>query len=233
MTDVIGLIVFSAIILIIWTIFYRENPLYKAVSSMSVGLMLAFWLKGGLDTLFKDVIKPALLGFELPRLMVLMLGLLMFLRFYPKLAYVSKWPIAILAGVGTGIATRGAVSAMILSQIRVGSFVGVDLFTGIENILILVGTISTLVYFLFSFERGNVVGTISKVGQVYMMLSFGVVFGMSVYGSSVMTQMTYLLDYPGYYVTAVAVIILIVDIYIRRQRKVPEDDPVPEIDPQI
>ncbi|MCK4789638.1 MAG: hypothetical protein KAV87_38210, partial [Desulfobacteraceae bacterium] len=62
---------------------------------------------------------------------------------------------------------------------------------------------------------------------------FGVVFGMSVYGSSVMTQMTYLLDYPGYYVTIVAVLILIADIVIRRQRKVPEVDPVPEIDPQI
>lgn len=231
--DVIGLVVFSAIILIIWTIFYRENPLYKAVSSMSVGLMLAFWLKGGFDTLIKDVIKPALLGYELPRIMVLILGLLMFMRFFPNLAYLSRWPIAILAGIGTGIASRGAVSAMILSQIRVDSFIGTNLITSIENILIWVGTISTTVYFLFSRERGKVLGTISKVGQVYMMLSFGVVFGMSVYGSSVMTQMTYLLDYPGYYVTAVAVVILIVDIYIRRQRKVPEDDTVPEIDPQI
>lgn len=231
--DVIGLVVFSAIILIIWTIFYRENPLYKAVSSMSVGLMLAFWLKGGFDTLIKDVIKPALLGFELPRLMVLILGLLMFMRFFPNLAYVARWPVAILAGIGTGIASRGAVSAMILSQIRVDSFIGANLLTSINNILIWVGTISTTVYFLFSRERGKVLGTISKVGQVYMMLSFGVVFGMSVYGSSVMTQMTYLLDYPGYYVTAVAVVIIIIDIFIRRQRKVPEDVLVPESDPQI
>jgi len=222
MTDVIGLVVFSAIILIIWTIFYRENSLYKAVSSMSVGLMLAFWLKGGFDTLFKDVIKPSLLGLELPRLAVLILGLLMFLRFYDKLSYVSRWPVAILAGVGTGIASRGAVSAMILSQLRVDSFIGVDLLTNVNNILIWVGTISTTVYFLFSHGRGKVVGAISKVGQVYMMLAFGVVFGMSVYGSSVMTQMTYLLDYPGYYVTAVAVLILIADIIIRKRRKVPE-----------
>lgn len=232
MVDVIGLVVFSAIILIIWTIFYRENALYKAVSSMSVGLMLAFWLKGGLDTLFKDVIKPSL-GFELPRLAVLILGLLMFIRFLPKYAYIARWPVAILAGIGTGIASRGAVSAMILSQIRVDSFLGADFITGINNILIWIGTISTMVYFLFSRERGKVLGPISKVGQVYMMLSFGVVFGMSVYGSSVMTQMTYLLDYPGYYVTIVAVLILIADIVIRRQRKVPEVDPVPEIDPQI
>ena len=221
MTDVIGLLVFSSIILIIWTIFYRENSFYKAISSMSVGLMLAFWLKGGFDTLFKDVVKPSLIGLELPRLAVLILGLLMFFRFFPNLAYVSKWPIAILAGIGTAIASRGAVSAMILSQIRVNPFVGANFFTGIENILIWVGTIATTVYFLFSQERGKVLGTISKVGQVYMMLSFGVVFGMSVYGASVMTQMTYLLDYPGYIPTAIAVLVIIADIILRR-RKVPE-----------
>lgn len=222
MTDIIGSLVFSSIILIIWTIFYRENPFYKAVSSMSVGLMLAFWLKGSLDTLFKDVIKPALMGFELPRLAVLILGLLIFMRFFEGLEFASKWPIAILAGVGTAIASKGAVSAMILSQISAGSFVGADLLTNVNNLLIWVGMIATTVYFLFSFERGPVLGTISRLGQIYMMLAFGVVFGMSVYGASVMTQMTFLLDYPGYIATAVAVLIIIADIVLRMQRKAPE-----------
>lgn len=222
MSDFLGSLVFASIILIIWTIFYRENPFYKAVSSMSVGLMLAFWLKGGIDTLFKDVIKPALIGFELPRLAVLIIGLLMFLRFFRNLEFVSKWPIAILAGVGTAIASKGAVSAMILSQIAAGSFVGANLFTNIENLLIWVGTITTTVYFLFSFERGPIVGAVSRLGQVYMMLAFGVVFGMSVYGSTVLTEMTYLLGYPGYIATAVAVLIIIADIALRMVRKAPE-----------
>jgi hypothetical protein len=222
LSDFIGSIVFASIILIIWTIFYRGNPFYKAVSSMSVGLMLAFWLKGGLDTLLKDVIKPALIGFELPRLAVLILGLLMFLRFFKNLEFVSKWPIAILAGVGTAIASKGAVSAMILSQIAAGSFVGSNLLTNVENLLIWVGTIATLVYFLFSFERGPIVGMISRLGQVYMMLAFGVVFGMSVYGSTVLTEMTYLLGYPGYIATAVAVLVIVADIALRMVRKAPE-----------
>jgi len=222
LSDFIGSIVFASIILIIWTIFYRGNPFYKAVSSMSVGLMLAFWLKGGLDTLLKDVIKPALIGFEPPRLAVLILGLLMFLRFFKNLEFVSKWPIAILAGVGTAIASKGAVSAMILSQIAAGSFVGSNLLTNVENLLIWVGTIATLVYFLFSFERGPIVGMISRLGQVYMMLAFGVVFGMSVYGSTVLTEMTYLLGYPGYIATAVAVLVIVADIALRMVRKAPE-----------
>lgn len=219
MSEFIGSLVFTSIILIIWTIFYRENPFYKAISSMSVGLMLAFWLKGGFDTLYKDVIKPAI-AMEPARVAVLIIGLLMFLRFYEDLAFVSKWPIAILAGVGTAIASKGAVSAMILSQITASSFIGADILTNINNLLIWIGTIATLIYFLFSFERGPVLGGISRVGQVYMMLSFGVVFGMAIYGSSVLTQMTYLLKYPGYIATAVAILAIIVDIIMRRQKSI-------------
>ena len=218
MTDVISTLVFCSLILIIWTIFYRENPFYKAVSSMSVGLMLAFWLKGGIDTLIKDVIKPATLQFQPARIVVLILGLLMFLRFYPEQAYISKWPLAILAGVGTAIASKGAVSTMILSQLGASPFTGADMLTNLNNLLIWVGVIAVTVYFLFSFERGPVLGAISRVGQVYMMLAFGVVFGMSVYGASVMTQMTFLLDYPGYYATAVAVLVVIADIVIRSRK---------------
>ena len=222
MSEFIGDLVFCIVILSIWTIFYKENPLYKAMSSMSVGLMLAFWLKGGINTLIKDVIEPAIFEFRPGRIVVLLLGLSMFLRFKEDLSFVSKWPIAVLAGVGTAIASRGAVSTMIVDQISASSFIGNDLLTNVNNLLIWVGVIATTVYFLFSFERGPVIGKISKIGEVYMMLAFGVVFGMYVYSGNVLTQMSYLLDYPGYYASAVAAIIIIADIVRRTQKKEPD-----------
>jgi len=222
MSDMIGDLVFVAIIVGIWTIFYRENAVYKAISSSSVGLMLAFWLKGGFDTIYKDVFKPALFDMNLARMAVLVLGLMIFLRFYQSLAFASKWPIAILAGVGTAIASKGAVSAMILNQIAAGPFFTADILTNINNILIWVGAIATTVYFLFSFERGPILNTISRIGQVYMMLAFGVTFGMAIYGSSVLTQMNFLLKAPGYYVTIIAIIIIVADIVMRSRKQKPE-----------
>ena len=210
--DVIGELVFVAVIIMIWSVLYKENPFYKFVSSMSVGLMLAFWLKGGIDAIIDDVLKPAVLQGSIPRIVALLLGLAIFLRFSKSLYFASKWPIAILAGVGTAIASKGAISAMVLSQLKVGTFVGSNIVTNINNVLIFVGVISTLVYFLFSFGRGPVIGRISRIGQIFMMAAFGVVFGQYVYGSSVMAQMIYLLKYPGYYITAITIVILVVDV---------------------
>jgi len=219
-TDFLGGVVFAAIILGIWTIFYRENAVYKTISSMSVGLMLAFWLKGGFDTIYKDVVLPAS-QMNPARVAVLIIGLLIFLRFFQSLSFVSKWPIAILAGIGTAIASKGAVSAMILNQITAGPFLTSDLYTNINNIIIWVGIVATTIYFLFSFKRGPALNTVSKVGQVYMMLAFGVVFGQSIYSSSVLTQMNYLLKDPGYYVTALAILIVAADALMQMRKQQP------------
>jgi len=220
MTDFIGEIVFVALIVGIWTIFYRENAVYKTISSMSVGLMLAYWLKGGFDTIYKDVFLPAS-QINLARVAVLIIGLLMFLRFVQSLSFVSKWPIAILAGIGTAIASKGAVSAMVLSQITAGPFLTSDALTNVNNVLVWVGIVATTVYFLFSFRRGPALNTVSKVGQVYMMLAFGVVFGQSIYSASVLTQMNYLLKDPGYYVTALAIVIVVADAVMRMRKQQP------------
>lgn len=219
---ILGNLVFAAVIFMIWTVLYKENPLYKVIANLSVGLALAFWLKGGLDSLANNVVSPAIFQANVARIVVLALGLMMFLRYYKQISFASKWPIAILSGVGTAIAVKGAIPSMILSQIKAGSFAGADLYTSLMNIIIWVGIVSTLVYFIFSFQRGRVTGTISRIGQVYMMLSFGVVFGQSIYGSSVMVQMTYLLQYPGYYVTIIGIIGLIIwAIYNRNKNLKP------------
>jgi len=221
---VVGEFIFAAIILMIWSVLYKHNPFYKLISSMSVGLMLAFWLKGGIDAIIKDVLRPALLDMNLARFSVLVLGVIMFLRFHKGLSFASKWPIAILAGVGTAIATKGAIPTMILSQITVGSFVNTDIVGNLNIILIWIGVISTLVYFIFSFKRGPMVGGISKIGQVYMMIAFGVIFGQYVYGTSVMAQMLYLLTYPGYYATIIAILVLAASIAREKMKTKPAEE---------
>lgn len=199
---------FAAIILMCWTVLYKSNPLSKSMSHLSLGLMLAWWMKGCIDSLIKDVLVPASQG-NLMRITVLVLGLLMFARYYEGIAFTSKWPLAILAGIGTAIASRGAIPGMVLSQIKVGTFIGPDIVTNINNIIIWIGCISTLVYFIFSVERGPVLGGISKIGQVFMMLSFGTVFGALLTGSNTMAQLAFMFGYPGRYVAAVGVVIFI------------------------
>jgi len=210
---------FAAIILMCWSVLIKSNPFSKAMSNLSLGLMLAWWLKGCIDSLIKDVLVPASQG-NVARLTVLILGLLMFLRFSKGLAFTSRWPLAVLAGVGTAIATKGAIPSMVLAQLTVGTFVGPNIVDNINNMIIWLGCVSTLVYFIFSIERGPVLGPISRVGQVFMMISFGTVFGSLLTGDNVMASLAFMFGDPGRYVAAIGAAIFVAYVVIDIRKKV-------------
>jgi|GEM_PF-2389137 len=209
---------FAAIILMCWSVLIKSNPFSKAMSNLSLGLMLAFWLKGCIDALIKDVLIPASQG-NLARLTVLILGLLMFLRFSKALTFTSKWPLAVLAGVGTAIAAKGAIPSMVLAQLKIGSFAGPNIVDNINNIIIWGGCVATLIYFIFSIERGPVLGAISRVGQVFMMLSFGTVFGALLTGTNVMASLAFMFGEPGRYVAAIGAVIFVAYVIIDIRKK--------------
>ena len=57
------------------------------------------------------------------------------------------------------------------------------------NLLLIVGLITTLVFFFFSLEHKGPVGQTAKVGVYFLMLSFGASFGFTV-----MSRISLLLD---------------------------------------
>jgi len=51
---------------------------------------------------------------------------------------------------------------------------------GINQIVVLVGTLTVLIYFFFSIEQEGAVGTASKMGIYFLMISFGASFGYTI-----------------------------------------------------
>ncbi|MEZ4648717.1 MAG: hypothetical protein R3E97_08005 [Candidatus Eisenbacteria bacterium] len=60
--------------------------------------------------------------------------------------------------------------------------------TNVNNFLLIVGVLTTLVYFFFSTEHKGAVGALSKVGIYFLMISFG-----ASYGFTVMARMSLLI----------------------------------------
>jgi hypothetical protein len=50
----------------------------------------------------------------------------------------------------------------------------------IENIVVILGVFSVLIYFYFSIEHKGVVGKLSRVGIWFLMISFGASFGYTI-----------------------------------------------------
>ena len=57
-----------------------------------------------------------------------------------------------------------------------------DIIGIINQIIILIGVISGLVYFFFSKEHKGTIGKISKIGIYFLMIKFGASFGFAVMG---------------------------------------------------
>jgi len=166
--------------LAIFSFLWKDNPVYKAVESLAVGLSAGYFtvilvrtsLKRTLvDPLFVDhnflVIIPGILG-------------LMYCRLSKKYTWISRYPLAFYMGIASGAALGPTILAYVIRQIEF-TIVPVSLtIPGLQNFLIVIMVFSALFYFFFSVEHKGVFGVTAKIGSYVIMIAFGAQFGFTV-----------------------------------------------------
>ncbi|MGB4433523.1 MAG: hypothetical protein WBJ05_06045, partial [Bacillota bacterium] len=106
------------------------------------------------------------------------LGMLLYTRFFKKISWLSRFPLAMLVGIGTGLAIRGTIGSQIVNQIK-STILPLN---SINNAIIIFGTLGVLIYFFFSREHTGPLKHVSTFGRCIMMVSFGAAFGSTVMG---------------------------------------------------
>ncbi len=181
---IIGTWVAATLTIAILSFLYKDNPLYKAAEHIYVGISAGFaviyaWSFDVYPMLIEAFRSNLAAGNRTEAWILLVpafLGLLMLARSIPRLAWVSRWPIAFTIGIGSGLGLVASVQGYLLPQV---SDTLRPLVT-VNNVFLYVGVISTLVYFYFSREHKGVLGGVSRVGIVFIMVSFGASFGYTV-----------------------------------------------------
>jgi len=119
------------------------------------------------------------------------LGIMMLLSVSSKLSWMARWGIAYTVGMAAGLRAYGFLNSNVIGQIKGSAFqlvnsnlpyfalVGESIF---NNFVILIGTITGLMYFYFSREHTGNFGRLTKVGIYFLMISFGASFGFAVMG---------------------------------------------------
>lgn len=161
----------------LFSYFYKENPLYSLVENLYVGAVAGHAITIGWTNIMNLGLKPVQQGNYAPVIWVVM-GLLLYTRFSKKTAYLSRIPVSLLVGAGAGMSVRGTVISQIGNQI---STTLLDV-TKINNLLIVVGVVTTLTYFFYSKEHEGALGYSAKIGRYFMMMTFGAAFGNTVMG---------------------------------------------------
>lgn len=171
-----------ALTLCILSFLYRDNPLYKLAEHIFVGISAGYYVA----LAYQETIRPNLWNAVAQdqqwwRLGSLVLSVLMFSRFSPRIGWLSRWPIAFVVGMYAGINVIAFGSGDLVIQLEATML---DVWHGgtrsISNVLLVVGLATSLLYFYFSREHRGALGVASRVGIWFLMVSFGASFGYTV-----------------------------------------------------
>jgi hypothetical protein len=146
---------------------------------------------------------------------------MMLLSVSSKLSHYARAGIAYTVGMAAGLRAYAFLNSNVIAQIKGTSVSFTDIpwfsLTGVSvfnNLIILVGTITGLLYFYFSKEHTGPFGKVTRVGIYFLMISFGASFGFAVMGriSLLIGRFTDLITYggPAYNYGSIWVFILMV-----------------------
>ena len=197
--DGIGIFLAAGLTLVMYSFLYRDNPLFKIAENLYVGVALGY---GAMLTwklsLKREIVRPLFIDpphsgaflTELGRRIVpIILGMLLLTRLSRKYGWLSRYSYTIMVGWGAGIGIPAVAHSYILQQFRAA----VDPLTAVGGaseaglwpwfagtawpvfgcLVILAGTVSVLFYFFFSVEHKGAGQSVSRVGILFLMISFG------------------------------------------------------------
>ena len=196
MLDLIGLLVSFVLTVLVLLYVFDDNALFRVAVYLFVGVAAGYASAVAL----KDVIFPRLFSLENDQfLLVILWIILLAMKLFPRTARIGNPAAGMLVGVGAAVAVGGAIQGTLIPQVLAAG----DIFAPslmqqsslagasgqaagyfIRGLAILVGTVATLAHFHFGAkpapnqipQRHRFIEIISKVGQFFIAVTFGVIF---------------------------------------------------------
>lgn len=180
--DAIWNIVAAILTLAIFSYLYKDNPVYKFAEHLFVGIGAGYWLSVEYHNVLVPNLFMKLFAGDLLLLIPLVLGLLLFARFLGGISWLSRWSMGLMVGTFSGLAVIGYLQSELMAQIQANllSVNTGDAGTNVNNAVLIVGLITSLVYFFFSTEHKGTIGGTARLGIWFLMISFGASYGFTV-----------------------------------------------------
>lgn len=234
MTDLITYLITiasSILALAMFSMLYKENVFYRFAEYTMLGLSIGIAIVAAYKSIVGIGVQAVLAG-KWEMALPIVLGFLIYARYSRSIKWAGYLPIAVLVGIGVGLAVRGAIIGQFLDQI-VATIKPLSLtsslLSNINILLILIGTVTSLSYFVFTIEQKKGIGSISKLGRYFIMVSFGAQFGSVTitFLSPVLAPLKIMTADPGIYFSILAIALVIFDIFrIRQKTKINNTSPV-------
>ena len=207
----------------LWPLLEREDQFSGSPGSEDIftiiwyGIyaVLSFFVGFINDSIFPHGGVDAGFEFNITYVIPLILGIFMILRLVPSLSWLARFSIAYIVGMISGLKLYSFLNSNILMQVKdLGINSNASSWAIFNQLLIIIGVISGLIYFFFSMEHKGVIGKVSKVGIFYLMIKFGASFGFAVMGriSLLIGRFEELIQYSSseYYNATPAILLIVI-----------------------
>jgi len=176
------------LILSLFSFLYRDNAFYKLSEHIFAGLSAGYYV--GLiwhSVIIQQLVDPMFRNGEWTLIFPGFLGILMFARLSKNYSWISRTSLAFVMGSTAGIYLISNLHGFVLKQ-TAASMVSITgkgeggFAATVLAVIVVVGVITTLIYFYFSKEHKGFLGGAAKIGIWFIMIAFGAHFGYTVMG---------------------------------------------------
>jgi len=182
-----GVWIAALLTLFIFSFLYKDNPFYKFAEHLFVGVSAGYFVVQQFwQVIVPNLIDPVMDPAKPHRwtyFVAVLLCLMLFTRLFAKASWLSRFAIAVIIGVYAGAKTTGFAQAEVVAQVQATMLPlwdSANIVGSINNIVLVIGVVCTLVFFFFSTEHKGAIGATAKLGIWYLMVSFGAAYGFTV-----------------------------------------------------
>ena len=182
--ELIGLWIAVFVTLMVFSFLYKENPFFRLAEYVFVGLSSGYGFAAAVRVFANQALSPIFVDRSFDFVIPLILGALFYMQFSKKYSNLYRLPLSLAIGYGLGVTVWSVMQAYFITQVRaaiIPIFTG-DLITTIDNIVLVLGTVLSLSYFILYREQKGTWGGITKAGRYFILVTLGAVFGSTVLG---------------------------------------------------
>lgn len=214
LSETIVLLIAGALVLMVLSFLYRQSRWFTFAEHVMIGGLAGYGTAIGFKQIYYQGLVPILEG-QIWYIVAIIGGLLLFAKFFKGISWWVRLPTALLVGAGIGLNMRAGIETQITAQL----IDTVKPLTSINNIIIIIGVCTGMLYFFFSAEAKGAMKPIGTIGRYFLMVAFGSSFAYAVLGrtSLLISRVTDILSYPTIYLVPIAIAIIIYDIYTSRK----------------
>lgn len=166
-------------------VLYKDNKFFRLAEYTLVGITAA----NAIVLNYHNYIRPTILT-DIGKdgkywyIIAIIVGLLTYARFVPKVRWLSRIPMGLWLGIGTGY-ILSTTQGVFITQIQ-ATFKSLN---SVNNVLFVLGVVTVLSYFFFTVSTDNAPMKVATgVGKVFLLVAFGAAFA-----NTVMTRISVLL----------------------------------------